>query len=68
MQFRGDGMFDMGDGKWLSWLNRSAILATDFAESGLLLNEEGVITLVEGPLHQGPAVSPGLDSLRWPEQ
>ena len=61
-------MFDMGDGKWLSWLNRSAILATDFAESGLLLNEEGVITLVEGPLQQGPAVTVSLDAVWWREQ
>lgn len=61
-------MFDMGDRKWLSWLNSSALLATDFAESGVLLNEEEVTTLVEGPLHQGPAVTVSLVARRWREQ
>ena len=64
VQFRKDGMHDIGDGKGLSWLNNSAILATDFAETDEMLNEEELITLVEGPLHQGPAATVSLVARR----
>ena len=40
------------------------MLAADFAEADILVNEEELVILDEGPLHRGPAATVGLVARR----
>ena len=53
-----------GGPKDVSWLYTSAMLAADFADADILLNDEELVTLDEGPSHRGPAATVGLVARR----
>ena len=53
-----------GGPKDVSWLYTAAMLAADFSGADILVNEEDLVTLDEGPLHRGPAATVGLIARR----
>ena len=52
--------FGSGGPKDVSRLYTAALLGADFADADILVNEEALVTLDEGPLHRGPAATVGF--------
>lgn len=56
--------YTSGGPKDAEWLYTPALLAADFAGGEVLVNEEMLVMLDEGPLHRGPAATVGLVARR----
>lgn len=56
--------YESGGPRTVSWLYTATMLAADFAEADILINEVELVALDEGPLHQGPAATIGVVARR----